>query len=451
MRVEEVAAGNGELPARNATEDHVLRESSESLRIATSPRKWRKKPSKGFAARWERWSRMQAGRPQPSVAGVISFENARKILMDLVAIPSINPMGRPYTGSEPVEHKAVEYLEGLFRTYGAATSRQSCGNHHENLAVVVPGKRTDRVVVFESHIDTVPADDWLDRALSPRVVGTKLFGRGACDDKGSLASMAMAALGLLESSETPPYSVLFLATGDEEYAQTGIKEFIKGKWAIHRAVVGEPTSIRPVVQHKGTVRWDITVHGRSAHSSSAELGRNAILGMLEVISHLEKCQTELRQRWTNPLMTGSTLTVTTISGGRTRNAVPDECTIAVDVRFVPGMKGDEVRDRVVRELGNLEWDVTHSAVQLLTPPLETKPDDPFCLHVLAICQRHAGEGVAIEGAAYGTDASWIAPFAPTVVLGPGNIRYAHAIDEQIDLDEVVTCAHVYHDIMLNPD
>jgi acetylornithine deacetylase len=204
----------------------------------------------------------------------------------------------------------------------------------------------------------------------------------------------------------------------------------------------------PVVQHKGTARWDITVHGRSAHTSRPELGVNAILGAMDLIRDLGVYQEELRSRYTNPLMTGPAITVSMIRGGRTRNAVPDECTISVDFRVTPGMHPLAARDALIDRVAGLGLELSHSDLQIMTPPLDTPVDHPFSLHVLEICRKIAGSQANLCGEPYGTDASWLSDRAPALVLGPGDISYAHAVDERVSLTEVVACAQIYREIML---
>lgn len=373
---------------------------------------------------------------------------AAQILSDLIALRSVNPVGRDYTATQPVEHEVSRYVESLFRPYGMEITRESCSPIHENLLIRLRGRSAAPGILFESHMDTVPADDWLDRAFVPRIEGDLVYGRGACDDKGCLTAMILAVLDLLESGTVPPRPVLLLAAGDEEYAQTGIKHFLTGSEPIACGVFGEPTELVPIIQHKGTVRWDITVRGRSAHTARPELGRNAILDMIEVVRRLAEHQRLLQERYANPLMTGPTLTVTRIQGGRTRNAVPDECTVALDFRVLPGMEPAAAREEVIRVLGELDLAVEHSPVQLMTPPLETSPEEPFVGQVLEICRRVAGPGIVPAGVPYGTDASWLSSRAPAVVLGPGNIASAHAVDEHVSVSEVVRAAQIYQEIML---
>jgi len=380
---------------------------------------------------------------------VTSTESAIALLCDLVAIPSINPMGGAYDAPDPVERRVIEYVEDFFRPYSLKTQRQSCGLFHENLLVTLPGKSPRGGTLFESHADTVPVDGWSDRALKPRVEGSIVTGRGACDDKASLAAMMLAMRHLLDSGTPPPQPVYLLVAGDEEYAQTGIKEFLRTcQLSLGRGVFGEPTELMPVIQNKGMVRWDISTHGRSAHTSRPELGRNAILDMLIVIERLRRHEAELHRRHTSPLMTAPTVTVTMIQGGRTRNTVPDACTIAVDYRVIPGMDPAVAREEIIGILGELDVQLSHGEPKLLTPPLATSAADSFVRGVVEICGQQLGRQVIPRGVPYGTDASWMPPGCPAIVLGPGSIDSTHSVDENIDARQVVACAEIHRRIML---
>jgi len=171
---------------------------------------------------------------------------------------------------------------------------------------------------------------------------------------------------------------------------------------------------------------------------------------VEVVECLQEYQKLLRATRSNPRIQGPTLTVSMIHGGRTRNAVPDECTMAVDFRILPGMNPTLAREDVIGALATIKYGISHSETQLVTPPLATSPDDPFCLATLDICRRITQRpDLEVAGAPWGTDAAWVADRAPAIVLGPGTTDTAHAIDENIRIDEVVAGALVYREIMLS--
>jgi acetylornithine deacetylase/succinyl-diaminopimelate desuccinylase-like protein len=189
------------------------------------------------------------------------------------------------------------------------------------------------------------------------------------------------------------------------------------------------------------------VHGKSAHTSRPELGRSAIRDAIRIIQRLDEYQAELHRRHPNRLMTGPTLTVTMIQGGRTRNAVPDECRMALDFRVVPGMDPAAARAELIDVLRATGVDVSHGDVQLMTPPLSTHPEDPFASTVLEFCRRHGDGHIDAGGEPYGTDAAWMPGGAPAIVLGPGGIETAHAVDEFIEIHQVVACARICADIL----
>jgi len=380
----------------------------------------------------------------------ICVERAARLLSDLVAIRTVNPMGRPYTSREPVERQAVEYIAELFRPYDVAVERLAASPIHESLLITVAGRQRGPHTLLESHLDTVPADDWPETAFSPRLCDGRLYGRGSCDDKGSLVAMILAVLEIFEAGDRPPLPVALLAAGDEEYAQTGIRQFVALDYPLARAVIGEPTRLQPILQHKGVIRWEITVHGRSAHSSQPERGRDAIAGAVSVIQRLAEHQRRLGERFVSRLVTAPTITVTMIHGGRTCNAVADQCTLSVDFRVIPGMSPTESRDELISWLATPGLEVSHSEAQVIASPLATSPDDPFALAALEICRRVTGrDDLQFGGAPYGTDAAWLAGRTSAIVLGPGGIEHAHAVDEHIELADVVSAAQIYHQILMS--
>ncbi len=393
---------------------------------------------------------MGTSHQRTNVAGPsgINLDAIAKLLADLIALPTVNPMGRPYDNAVPVERPIIEYLEQRFARYDVQLERQPCSPIHESLLITVPGKTAGPGTLIEAHVDTVPADDWPERAFQPRREGTKLYGRGACDDKGSLAAIVAALQAILESGAQPQQTIWFLAAGDEEYGQSGIRHFVERHPSrIGRAIFGEPTDCVPVIQHKGTIRWDITVHGRSAHTSQPDLGSNAIVGAARLIDFLLRYQEDLRRRYTGTLVSGPSLTVTMINGGRTRNIVPDECTMAIDFRILPEMDGRQAVNELFAAINSLELPITHSDFQCFAPALNTPPSDLLVQRALDLYRETVGQTIQPAAVPYGSDAGWVPAGVPAIVLGPGNIAQAHAVNEFVDLNQVQQCAAIYQRLL----
>ncbi len=309
-------------------------------------------------------------------------------------------------------------------------------------------------LLFDVHLDTVPLEPMED-AIQPRVVDGRLRARGACDTKGALAA-ALVALHRLAASGTPRHAeVLLLGSADEEYLKRGVAHAVAAGVCegVTGAIVGEPTLLRPVIAHKGAVRWRITVHGKAAHTSRPENGVNAIYGMVEVIEGLrERLEPRLALE-THPLLTPPTLTVGRIQGGVGVNIVPDMCSIEIDRRSLPHEDPEAILaevDAVLAELmrRNSDLKVVREAPYLAERGLETAPEQPLVALVQRACAAVTGDAAPPSGVPYGTDATHLSVLGiPTVVLGPGDIAQAHTADEWVELRQVEQAAEIYYRIM----
>jgi acetylornithine deacetylase len=248
-------------------------------------------------------------------------------------------------------------------------------------------------------------------------------------------------------------NVLLLASVDEEYQYRGVLAFVEQGARVQAAVVGEPTGLRVVVAHKGCVRWRLTTRGRAAHSSRPEEGDNAIDQMAEALLALREHAARLGER-AHPLVGRPTLSVGRIWGGTGVNIVPDNCTIEVDRRTIPG---EEPAD------AQAELDATLAALRAKKPWVQVEREEPFIVdwalatppeakivRAAGAALAAAGRPAAPIGVPYGTDASklWALGQAPSVVLGPGEIAQAHTADEYVPVDELVAAARIYAEIAL---
>ena len=386
----------------------------------------------------------------------ISRDYATKVLTELIAIPSTNPMGHPYSGTRAVEAGIADYIERLFAPFAVEMHREICGQIHENLTIAVPGRHpsTGSARLFESHMDTVPADGWGDCAFDGCVEDDMIVGRGACDAKGALTSIILALLDLASCGEVADEAVLFLAAGDEEFGQSGIRHFREtSSYRLSSAIVGEPTRLQPVNQHKGVVRWTVSTLGQSAHSAYPERGANAIEDMARVVGAIKDFESVLQHRASSAGKHRPTIAVTQISGGTAPNVVPDRCDATIDMRLTASMLPSESREEVVRVLATLPVRLEHSAPQLIVPPLRPFQDSnkeglhPFYASVVKACREAGVDAPELCEVAYGTDAAWVGADTPTVVLGPGDIAVAHTRNERVHIDEIVQCAHIYRTLM----
>jgi acetylornithine deacetylase ArgE len=375
--------------------------------------------------------------------------DAIQLLRDLIAIPSVNPM-RVGSGVA-VERELADYIESTLRRAGIDCERQPVAEGRDNVVAVVQASGiANRVardgLMLNSHMDTVPVANMTIEPFNPVVRDGRIYGRGACDAKGSIAAM-MAALVAHANRPERPVPVVFAAMADEEFSFAGSWKLIEKDWPVRACIVGEPTRLASIIAHKGVVRWGMSVTGTSAHGAMPHLGHSAIYDGARVALALEMYAQELARRSLHPLLGRPTINLGRISGGNSVNVVPDSCELEVERRLLPGEDGRQaVRDceEWVRERVGGEISLIVDQPYLVDPPLETPRDASV---VRAVADAHLSEfGIAnaIEGAHYGTDGSKLASAGiETVVCGPGDIAQAHTGDEFIEIDQVEKAVRLY--------
>lgn len=380
---------------------------------------------------------------------VIDREEVIALLSDLVRIPSVHPRWGAGTG----EAEIARYLSERFKALGLTPTVTDVQPGRPNVVVTVPGKAGGQHLLFEAHTDTVPPSTGQVDPFTPRIEGDRLYGRGSCDTKASVAAAFIALASILPLRERRA-SVTLAFTMGEELGHDGAKFLAASGLRADGAVIGEPTGLDVVAAHKGAVRWKMVTVGKSAHSSTPEKGCNAIIKMATVIRVLEeRLIPELRRR-SHPLLGSPTLCVGRIDGGLQLNVVPDRCTIELDQRILPGEKWHTVRD---------ELEAVLAPVRAADPELELVIEDPFQtfgsveVALDAPIVRLAQEAVRridgehpIRGVAYGTDAAELSAIGiPCVVLGPGDIAQAHTSTEYVETQQVVKAAAIYREMMLS--
>ena len=380
-----------------------------------------------------------------------ALDAVTRLLSELVAIPSLNPMGRPTTGPGYFEGRLTEFLVGWFASIGAEVERQTVAPGRDNLIARYRAPGASRTLLFDAHQDTVPADGMTIDPFDPVVEGGRLHGRGACDVKGGMAAMLTAFARLIRERPGGSASVVMACTVDEEYTHVGSSRLAASHLGVDLAVVAEPTRLRIVDRHKGAVRWKIRTRGVSCHSSTPNLGENAIYAMARVVSALEDYAAVLARSEPDPVLGPPSLSVGRIEGGISANVVPDWCEIDLDRRVIPGEQVGDcqefVREFLAAELGGRMGRVELLPTWVNMPPLVPGRAEPFLAGLRSAIGRVAGREPEVVGVPYGTDAGPLnAAGIPCVVFGPGDIARAHTEDEWVELDQVRLASEMYFEM-----
>lgn len=390
------------------------------------------------------------------------------LLHELIAIPSVSPMGREVSGPQYFEHAMTEWLVKFFQRLGVPYEVQEVLDGRCNVVARFESDPAAPTVLLDAHQDTVPVEGMTVEPFQPVVKDGRIYGRGACDVKGGMAAMLAAFARLVQEKPAGAANVLMACTCDEEYTATGAR-YLARQWTAGKSdstakkswtetppdvcLVAEPTDLNVIVAHRGVVRWKIRTLGKACHSSRPHEGHSAIYDMAHVVVALERYAEQLpQQSKPHPLCGTSTLSVGKINGGTSVNIVPHHCEIEIDRRIVPG----ESSAAALQDIESYLRAETSARFEMLPPWIEADAladDDNHGTADRLLEQIAAVAGPREkQGAWYGTNASCFAVTGvPSVVFGPGSIAQAHTEDEWLEINQLHQAAEIYYRFCLAPD
>lgn len=305
-------------------------------------------------------------------------------------------------------------------------------------------------IAYCCHNDVVPVDGWAGPHGGPFdsvVADGRLWGRGACDMKGSAAS-ALAAIESIPIDQQK-HPIYFVATSDEEVGMAGARLVDKSSQLFDEMVeyqtvglIGEPTLLEVVNSHKGGCYLSFASHGRAAHSSTAE-GLNANWSMIPFLSYLkeinDRCQNDPALQ--NGIYSPPTLSMNIVLENQpaATNITVASTTCRVFLRPMPEVAWEKLVDEIVslaKQCG-----VSVGPIAQLNP-MYTPADRPFVQDVLQILGKKIPQTVC-----YATDGGCFQRLADLVVIGPGSIDQAHTADEWISLEQLEKGTEVFAKIL----
>ncbi|RGP35938.1 acetylornithine deacetylase [Pseudotabrizicola alkalilacus] len=325
---------------------------------------------------------------------------------------------------------------------------------------VLPGPEGDRVNLFATigprdvpgyilsgHMDVVPVEgqNWASDPFRLRAEGGRLYGRGASDMKGYLACMLAMVPAFQAAALRRPIHLAF--SYDEEIGCRGVGHMIARLRDLCApplgCIVGEPSDLQPVLSHKGKQAVELRIKGRAAHSSQPDLGVNAIYPAAEILLFIRNLAAKLAVDGPfDPRFQPacSTLVAGVVQGGAAVNIIPDQCTIRMEVRSVPGQSPQTITAQVIARLAALP-DVEVSHRELSSYPALPPPETRDLVDLLERLTGHR----ALQSVSYGTEAGLFhAAGIPSIICGPGSILRAHRPDEFITEAELESCCAMLH-------
>ena len=384
--------------------------------------------------RWHRTGKYLRPEDTLTIIHVMSaaLPDLQTMIAELVALPSVSSV---QPGLDSSNKHVCDRLGSWLEDLGFDVSVLPVPDQQNKFNLLARLGAGEGGLVLAGHTDTVPWDEsgWSSDPFVANRQHDRVYGLGTADMKSFLALAVSAAAGLDAKRFRAPLTIL--ATADEESTMSGARALAaSGQAPGQYALIGEPTGMQPVFQHKGVLMEGIRVRGKSGHSSNPALGRNALDGMLEVIAALRQLQIEFADRFSQPAfeVPEPTINLGYIKGGDNPNRICAECELHVDARLNPGMTvascRSAIRERIRERLAGGGLEVRFDALFEGVDPMT-------CDHrqrLVETCEAETGHD---RGAVcFGTEGPFLQALGlETVILGPGSIDQAHQPDEFLDL------------------
>lgn len=356
-------------------------------------------------------------------------------LQELISNPSISSTQESWDqGNEDVIH----VLSSWFETLSFNITIQKVPNTRNKYNMLAKLGSGEGGLLLAGHSDTVPFDEnrWQSDPFSIIEKDDKFFGLGTCDMKGFFAFVLQACKGLDAKQLKKPLYIL--ATADEETTMAGARFFSETQdIKPDVAIVGEPTSLVPVIMHKGHMSHRISVEGQSGHSSKPSLGVNAIEIMYQVIGVLIILKEQLTINYKNTEfdVPAPTLNMGAIRGGDNANRICGQCDLDIDMRSLPGMTDNELVTCLTDSLQPLAEKypgrITVNELHPSSPSFEQKQPSGL----IESAEHFSGHKCCAVN--YATEAPFIQALGcQTIVMGPGSIDQAHQPNEFLAYGEI---------------
>ena len=338
-------------------------------------------------------------------------DEAVRLLSHLIATPSVSRD----------ERRAADIMQEALTRYGFTPQREANNvwaiAHHYNEA--------RPTLLLNAHLDTVkPVSTYTRNPYEPSLEEGILYGLGSNDCGGGLVSL-LQVFRILDSSDSCPYNLVYLASAEEEVSgKDGISRALPLLPHIDVAIVGEPTGMQPAVAEKGLMVIDITAHGKSGHAARGE-GVNALYAALDDLCWIRSYQFDR----VSTFLGATKMQATVIQAGTQHNVVPDTCNIVVDVRTNELYTNEEVFNIIQQhcqsECRARSFRLHSSRIDLQHP----------------LVQRCIALGMTPFGSPTLSDQA-LMPF-PSFKFGPGQSARSHSANEYILVSEIEDAINTY--------
>lgn len=361
---------------------------------------------------------------------------------------SFNTISSDIKTNDKSNEECIDYLISELELMNFKCSKIKVNNSNNKYNLIA--KYGDGIggIAFSGHTDTVPANNelWTFPPHSLTEHDGKLYGLGTIDMKGYFAFILEALRRSNLSQATKPIYVF--ATADEETTMNGAIELSNTCTENpDLIVIGEPTSLIPVIMHKGHLVQQINIKGVGGHSSNPEKGLNAILIANEIILKLNELKEYLKANFIENLFPVNypTLNIGIIEGGKAPNVICDNCIIQFDIRAIPTLTNQQLIN-ITKDFLSPLFNKYRDNISITYPYSGVEPfsckEHPKIVNTVETITKT--EAIAVN---YCTEATYLQNIAPTVILGPGSIDMAHQPNEYLDKKEIEPGINIYKELI----
>lgn len=341
-----------------------------------------------------------------------------------------------------------KYLEMKLVKHGFVVEKLEYKDRKGVRKVNLIGKKGEGTggLAYFGHSDVVPAKNWFSKKFGPfdpTIHNQRLYGRGSCDMKGSIACMLAASqLFAAEHLKRPVY---FVCTADEEVGFHGARNVVEESKFYRemveggtKGVIGEPTSLEVVYAHKGSLEIKAKSKGVAAHSSTNE-GVNSTLPMIPFLAEAKKIHDEIEQGkdWRSDIFNPDTAgwNIIVRDDAPAMNITPSKTICRVYARPLPDKDMQPLLDRLqtVADANQLKL-----SIHRWCEPFQSDPDSEFVKETLNLVHRPSAKTVS-----FSTDGGIFSEIDEKVVFGPGSIAQAHTNNEWIALEQLSKGTDLY--------
>jgi acetylornithine deacetylase/succinyl-diaminopimelate desuccinylase len=360
---------------------------------------------------------------------------------ELVKIPS-------YVEIKDGERRVAECIDTFFRDNELSPEIRKVENGVNIVVTLGDANTKSPSLMFNGHLDTVPVENMTIPPFEAEIKDGKIYGRGSCDMKGGLASMATSLVALKRAEVKLKGRLVFTGVSAEEAGGFGTRAIVNSGPLTDCVIVGEPTNLEIVTAAKGITMAVVDVKGKAAHGSVPELGTNAIYKAMKLVQRVQEELPKIHHNKKHPELGSPSFNLGMIKGGERPNIVPDKCTLIFDRRIIPGETDEEITGEFQEIINSIkaedaEFDATLQVWGMVLPPMDTPLNLPFIKCLGEAVNQVVGR-TKYAGTPGSSDASIFTQHRiPSVIFGPGDELDAHSSDEFIEISQLKKAAEVY--------